>query len=92
MRFNSRREAKDWLREKGAIKEFRSSVEQLADAKVDQNVLARDAVCELIGDFVALSVANVLDWFQNVLPRIVSREWRRLRAQYRQRHALTLPR
>ena len=33
----------------------------IADAQVDQNVLARDAVCELIGDFVPLSVANVLD-------------------------------
>ena len=45
---------------KGAIKKLCSSVEQLADAQVDQNVLARDAICDLVRD-VALSVSKLLD-------------------------------
>src|SRR5580692_8163777 len=48
-------------------------LEQLADVQVGQNVLARDAICDLIRDFVALSVSNVLERFQHVLPRLVDR-------------------
>jgi len=36
-------------------------LEQLANAQVDQNVLARDAISDLNGYLVALSVSNVFD-------------------------------
>src|SRR5260221_4275747 len=60
-------------------------LEQLADAQVDQNVLARDAICDLIRDFVALSVSNVLERFQHVLPRLVDRDRCRAGKHSRQR-------
>jgi hypothetical protein len=57
----------------------------IADAQVDQNVLARDAICDLIRDFVALSVSNVLERFQHVLPRLVDRDRCRAGKHSRQR-------
>jgi hypothetical protein len=60
-------------------------LEQLADVQVGQNVLARDAICDLIRDFVALSVSNVLERFQHVLPRLVDRDRCRAGKHTRQR-------
>jgi hypothetical protein len=45
---------------KGAIKEFRGGVEQLADAQIDQNVLACNAICNVIGNVATLSVLRLL--------------------------------
>ena len=56
----------------GAIKELRGSIEQLADAQVDQKVLAGDAVCDVIRGVAVWSVSKlVLTGFQRVLPRMV---------------------
>jgi hypothetical protein len=44
---------------KGAIKQFRGRVEQLADTQVDQDVLAGDAICDQIRDVAALSVSKL---------------------------------
>jgi hypothetical protein len=46
---------------KGAIDELRGGVEQFADAQVDQDVLACDAIRDVIGDVAVLSVSKFLD-------------------------------
>jgi len=52
----------------GLLEELRGRVEQLADAQVDQDIPARDAVCDVIRDVAAGSVSEFIGRFQCILP------------------------